>query len=283
MAAEEALEVTIDDAMPPSSEQESELAVKATYYPSPLLLVSGPTVSKTISPSPIIIATPGRLAAYLSSSTALRSSAATSTIPSFAKNRHQVSLSQFGVLVLDEADQLLSSRDHLKDMRTIWGCLPRQRRNWLFSATMMDIMGEKASSAGEGSPNLGLLLGGESGLEQAGLRNLTRVVVRVQQKDAIGLKRKRENDDGVEEAAGKMSKERRTPVGLQMGYLVCKQSEKMLQFLRTMQRESQVEGKAKFIVYLSTCAAVEYFYRVSQRSLRSFSPHMLTFLTRIAS
>lgn len=155
-------------------------------YPSPLLLVSGQTsTSKTTAlpaPSPIIIGTPGRLSAYLSSSLSTSSSSTTSA---YARARKHLSLTPFALLILDEADSLLSSPDHLRNMHTIWSTLPRQRRNWLFSATMMDVLSERAA---------GLL--GTSGLERAGLKNLTRVVVKVEIKvkgteDAHELKQRR--------------------------------------------------------------------------------------------
>lgn len=50
---------------------------------------------------------------------------------------------------------------------------------------------------------------------------------------------------------------------LQNMYLVCRHAEKTLQLLRLLQRESRTNEAAKFIVYFSTCAAVDYFYRVS--------------------
>lgn len=45
-------------------------------------------------------------------------------------------------------------------------------------------------------------------------------------------------------------------------YLVCRHAEKTLQLMRLLQRESTVNESAKFIVYFSTCATVDYFYRV---------------------
>jgi ATP-dependent RNA helicase DDX55/SPB4 len=155
-------------------------------YPSPLLLVSGQSsTSKSTAlpaPSPIIIGTPGRISSYLSSSLSTSSSSTTSA---YARARKHLSLTPFSLLILDEADSLLSSPDHLRNMHTIWSTLPRQRRNWLFSATMMDVLSERSG---------GLL--GQSGLERAGLKNLTRVVVKVETKvrgkeDAHEVKQRR--------------------------------------------------------------------------------------------
>lgn len=57
---------------------------------------------------------------------------------------------------------------------------------------------------------------------------------------------------------------RRMLIGrLQNMYLVCRHAEKTLQLLRVLRRESETNEAAKFIVYFSTCAAVDYFYRVS--------------------
>lgn len=50
---------------------------------------------------------------------------------------------------------------------------------------------------------------------------------------------------------------------LQNMYLVCRHAEKTLQLVRVLQRESVQLDAAKFIIYFSTCAAVDYFYRVS--------------------
>ncbi|GHJ86604.1 hypothetical protein NliqN6_3006 [Naganishia liquefaciens] len=229
-------------------DQDGEEATPTTIieeiYPSPLLLVSGQSSSSTSTtlpaPSPIIIGTPGRIASYLSASLSTSSSSSTSA---FARARKHLSIAPFQLLILDEADSLLSSPDHLKSMHTIWQTLPRQRRNWLFSATMMDVLSERAH---------GLL--GATGLERAGLKNLTRVVVKVEQKVKRG-----DATEGVGEV-----KQRRTPVSLQNTYIICHAGEKTLQLMRAMRQETAA-GSAKFIVYFSTCAAVDYFYRILRR------------------
>lgn len=78
-------------------------------------------------------------------------------------------------MILDEADRLLSSADHRRDVERIMKHLPKQRRTHLFSATMTDAVEEM----------VGL-----------GLRNPVRIVV--------NLKDKR---------VGEETKERRTPTG----------------------------------------------------------------------
>lgn len=194
---------------PLAGEAEQQTIIEATY-PSPLLLVSGQSQSRSTTtnppPAPIIISTPGRLASYMTSMTSSSSSASTSA---YARARRALSLDQFEVLTLDEADGLLSSKDHLKNLEVIWKALPRQRRNWLFSATMMDLLSERNAN---GQVGLGAL-GGGAGLELAGLRNLTRVVVRVEAKTK---KRKagegEEEDEETSRKKGNKKEERRTPL-----------------------------------------------------------------------
>ncbi|EIW66625.1 hypothetical protein TREMEDRAFT_45742 [Tremella mesenterica DSM 1558] len=156
--------------------------------------------------SNIIVGTPGRLAAFLLSPRGLS----------------QVRVNDLDVLVLDEADRLLSSPDHRRDVERIMGHLPKQRRTHLFSATMTDAVEE--------------LIG-------IGLRNPVRIVVNL-----------RDKRDGE-------GQERRLPARLENKYLVCGPGEKTLQFFRLLKKEAR-EGGAKFIVYFSTCAAVDYFYRI---------------------
>ncbi|KAJ9127620.1 hypothetical protein QFC24_001030 [Naganishia onofrii] len=255
---------TTDDDGTTETEQQQAAATPETIiveeiYPSPLLLVSGQTTtSKSTTalpaPSPIIIGTPGRVASYLSTSLSTSSSSSTSA---FARARKHLSLTPFSLLILDEADSLLSSPDHLRNMLTIWQTVPRQRRNWLFSATMMDVLSERTN---------GLL--GQTGLERAGLKNLTRVVVKVETK----VKGREQDQNGNDAAATTAAavpaevKQRRTPVSLQNTYILCHAAEKTLQLVRAMGTETTGEnGYSKFIVYFSTCAAVDYFYRILRR------------------
>lgn len=131
-------------------------------FPFPMLVTSGtPTPYETFQsthPS-ILIGTPGRLAAFLLNPRGLAI----------------VRVSELDVLVLDEADRLLSSPDHRRDVERIMRHLPKQRRTHLFSATMTDAVEEM----------VGL-----------GLRNPVRIVV--------NLKDKRKN--------GEEPRERRTPM-----------------------------------------------------------------------
>jgi ATP-dependent RNA helicase DDX55/SPB4 len=130
--------------------------------PLPQLLTSGTKTPydyfQTHHPQ-ILIGTPGRLSAFLLS----------------PRGKAIIKVSDFDTLILDEADRLLSSPDHRKDVELIMGHLPKQRRTHLFSATMTDAVEEMVG---------------------IGLRNPVRIVV--------NLKDKR---DGGE------VKERRVPMG----------------------------------------------------------------------
>ncbi|KAJ2741908.1 ATP-dependent rRNA helicase spb4 [Coemansia sp. BCRC 34301] len=83
-----------------------------------------------------------------------------------------------------------------------------------------------------------------SQLVRTGLRNPVRVHIQV--RDRLG-------DQG----------ERRIPASLQIRYLVTPPDRKLAQILRLV----QTAGSLKYIVYFSTCAAVDYFYRLLRRML----------------
>jgi ATP-dependent RNA helicase DDX55/SPB4 len=130
-------------------------------YSLPCLITSGtvnPHDTFLSSSSNILIGTPGRLASFLLS----------------PRGEGVVRVGDLDCLVLDEADKLLSSPDHRRDVERIMRYLPKQRRTHLFSATMTDAVEEM----------VGL-----------GLRNPVRIVV--------NLKDKR---------TGEEAKERRTPM-----------------------------------------------------------------------
>lgn len=112
--------------------------------------------------------------------------------------------------------------------------LPKQRRTGLFSATMTD-----ADALSE--------------LVRVGLRNPARVVVKVTAKKAGAIQ------GPVEE--------RRIPANLQNYFINCKASEKFLQLVRILWYQMEHEKSSHFIVYFSTCACVDYFYRVRRCSI----------------
>lgn len=96
---------------------------------------------------------------------------------------------------------------------------------------------------------------GLSELVRVGLRNPARVVVKVETKSRAMLA---QSSTGVTE-----TKERRTPATLSSFSLVCRKGEKMESLIRVLEAERQREGGgSKFIVYMATCAAVDYVYRV---------------------
>ena len=114
----------------------------------PLLVTSGTTnLYETFlsQSSNILIGTPGRLASFLLS----------------PRGTSVIRVSDLDTLVLDEADRLLSSPDHRKDIERIMGVLPKQRRTHLFSATMTDAVEEMVG---------------------IGLRNPVKIVVNVKDK-----------------------------------------------------------------------------------------------------
>ncbi|RSH94612.1 ATP-dependent rRNA helicase spb4 [Saitozyma podzolica] len=201
---------TPDPSSPEASSSRAPSPPPEAPYPLPMLITSGtPTPYETFAstgPS-ILIGTPGRLASFLLS----------------PRGTSLVRVGDLDVLVLDEADRLLSSPDHRRDVERIMRHLPKQRRTHLFSATMTDAVEDM----------IGL-----------GLRNPVRIVV--------NLKDKRQ---------GQEPQERRTPTALQNTFLICRHAEKTVQLVRLLQREASNEA-AKFIVYFSTCAAVDYFYRI---------------------
>ncbi|TXT10944.1 hypothetical protein VHUM_01695 [Vanrija humicola] len=138
-----------------------------------------------------------------------------------------VRVGNIDALVLDEADRLLSAPDHRRDVERIMRHLPKQRRTHLFSATMTDAVED---------------------LVGIGLRNPVRIVVNLKDKRMAN----EQNGTG----------ERRVPMSLQNTFLVCGPAEKTLQLVRVLRREATEYEAAKMIVYFSTGAAVDYFYRV---------------------
>ncbi|KAJ1868583.1 ATP-dependent rRNA helicase spb4 [Coemansia sp. RSA 989] len=82
-------------------------------------------------------------------------------------------------------------------------------------------------------------------LVRAGLRNPARVQVKVADRDGSLI-------------------ERRIPSTLSINYLVCPPDRKLAQILRYIQRNDA----QKYIIYFSTCAAVDYFFRLLRRMLR---------------
>ncbi|KAK8107898.1 uncharacterized protein PG998_009911 [Apiospora kogelbergensis] len=108
------------------------------------------------------------------------------------------------------------------DIQKILGRLPKQRRTGLFSASISEAVSE---------------------IIRVGLRNPVRVSVTVK-----SLK------------TGGIIEDRRTPASLQMTYLVTPASRKLPALVQILDKLEQRPQKT--IIFLSTCAAVDYFQHV---------------------
>ncbi|KAI8089933.1 P-loop containing nucleoside triphosphate hydrolase protein [Halteromyces radiatus] len=153
------------------------------------------------------------------------------------KSNKLINTKELEVLVMDEADRLLDM-GFSQQLNHIIAQLPKQRRTGLFSATMTDAI---------------------SNLVKAGLRNPVRVVVKVEDLENKG-------------------NTQRTPASLEIDYIVCDPEQKWTQVIRLLEHElQQLEGARKFIVYVATCACVDYFFKLlkKQASLSGYDIHSL--------
>ncbi|GAA5884694.1 hypothetical protein JCM6882_005355 [Rhodosporidiobolus microsporus] len=200
-----------------------------------LLLIGGNSLQEDKkaffeSGADILVATPGRLEEFLlgSSSVAMSKKGKGSSV----KKSSGVGVGDtraLEVLVMDEADRLLDL-GFTPTLTRLLEHFPKQRRTGLFSATMSDALSQ---------------------LVRVGMRNPVKVVVKVEAKG------KAANGAG----------DRKIPTLLQNGYVVCTPAERMAMLFRIMKQEAFSEqdeggGARKFIVYFSTCAGVDYFYKV---------------------
>ncbi|GAA5879355.1 hypothetical protein JCM3774_003801 [Rhodotorula dairenensis] len=193
----------------------------------------------------ILVGTPGRLEEFLlgSSSVAVNKKGKGKGSVSRGSGTGVGDTRQLEVLVMDEADRLLDL-GFTPTLTRLLEHFPKQRRTGLFSATMTDALGQ---------------------LVRVGLRNPVRVVVKVEAKNAKGKEQA--------EAAG----DRKIPSLLQNGFVVCRPEERLAMLFRILRQEAfpapedpdggteagtASEGARKFIVYFSTCAAVDYFFKV---------------------
>ncbi|KAL8712644.1 MAG: hypothetical protein Q9220_003175 [cf. Caloplaca sp. 1 TL-2023] len=133
--------------------------------------------------------------------------------------------SSFEILVLDEADRLLDL-GFKEDLQKILSRLPKQRRTGLFSASVSEAVDQ---------------------IVRVGLRNPVKVSVRVKSSAAA---------NSNNSAGG--SDEQRTPASLSMNYLICPPSHKLPSLAKLLQSTTPT----KTIIYLSTCAAVDYFQHI---------------------
>ncbi|RPA73870.1 DEAD-domain-containing protein [Ascobolus immersus RN42] len=129
----------------------------------------------------------------------------------------------FEALVLDEADKLLDM-GFSETLTAIISRLPKQRRTGLFSASITDALVAQ--------------------LVKAGLRNPVKIVVKVRH-------------------GGELQEEKRTPASLEMAYLSATHVQKIAYLQRIFSTPSPLfpsplDRPQKAIIYLSTCAQVDY-------------------------
>lgn len=129
--------------------------------------------------------------------------------------------SSFEVLVMDEADRLLDL-GFSQELTRILGYLPKQRRTGLFSASLSEAV-ERLITVGLLYPH--------------------KITVRVK-----SLK-----DGGI-------IQERKTPISLQMSYIVTRASQKIPALCQLLEKLEPRPSRS--IVFFSTCVAVKYFARV---------------------
>lgn len=207
---------------------QSQPSTSDNPIPRPLLLIGGNSLANDITQfketkPTILVGTPGRLEEFL-----LGSSSIAQPLNGKNKKRKTVSSAPHGSLKSLEV-LVMDEADRLLDLgfaptlTRLINNMPKQRRTGLFSATMSDALSE---------------------LVRVGLRNPVRVVVKV-------------------EAKNNTLSERRTPASLRNAYLVCEADQKLVKLCRILESESQSQDAKKFIVYFSTCAAVDYFYKVT--------------------
>ncbi|BGP06612.1 ATP-dependent rRNA helicase spb4 [Rhodotorula toruloides] len=241
----------------PSSEPSTSTSPPSTPPLAPaLLLIGGNSLQDDKKQffetgADILVGTPGRLEEFLLGSSSVAMSKKGNSASGRRGSGNGVGdTKSLEVLVMDEADRLLDL-GFTPTLTRLLDHFPKQRRTGLFSATMSDALGQ---------------------LVRVGLRNPVRVVVKVESKVGKG---KAEGQDG-----------RNIPTLLQNGYVVCSPSERIAMLFRILRQEAfpssdsdDASGARKFIVYFSTCAAVDYFFKalsaLPSLSESGFSLHSL--------
>lgn len=132
--------------------------------------------------------------------------------------------SSFEVLVLDEADRLLDL-GFKEDLQKILARLPKQRRTGLFSASVSEAVDQ---------------------IVRVGLRNPVKIAVKVK--------------STTTNKSNNNAEDKRTPASLSMKYITCPASHKLPTLSRLLVSLNPIPQKT--ILYLSTCAAVDYFQHV---------------------
>lgn len=141
--------------------------------------------------------------------------------------------SSFEVLVLDEADRLLDL-GFKEDLQKILGRLPKQRRTGLFSASVSEAIDQ---------------------IVRVGLRNPVKIAVKV--KSLSGGDDKRTPS---RYAWAKADELKANNISLQMSYLITPASHKIPALGKILSSLDHIPNRS--IIYLSTCAAVDYFQHV---------------------
>ncbi|KAG0150811.1 hypothetical protein CROQUDRAFT_37749 [Cronartium quercuum f. sp. fusiforme G11] len=187
----------------------------------------------------VLVATPGRLEEFLLGYSSLSKGKQKST----SSGKPHINLKALEILVLDEADRLLDL-GFAPVLTNVMSHFPKQRRTGLFSATLLN--------------------DGLTELIRVGLRNPVKIVVKVQTDKQL------------------VTEDDRGPSGLINYFLeVPKVAWKMPQLIRLLNQmvipKPKGDGAHKFIVYFSTCACVDYYYKILSQlpELQTFAVYSL--------
>lgn len=141
-----------------------------------------------------------------------------------------VNFKELDLLILDEADRLLDLGFE-RQINSVLSELPKQRRTGLFSATMSDAVKE---------------------LVRMGLRNTIGIVVK---NSVIASKRIKEEQEKEISSC--------TPTTLSIGYIIVPFELRLFCLIQQMEQFKDL----KVIVYMSTCAMVDYFFNLLEKIL----------------
>ena len=182
------------------------------------------------APPDVLIGTPGRLHDLLGLGGGARRTA-----------HPALRMSSLEILILDEADRILDEGFE-RHVSSILSTLPKQRRTGLFSATQTEELGQ---------------------LARAGLRNPYRVVVRQQHSSSGGAAGGGGGggEGGKAVPAAIPCADVVTPSQIALSYALCAPDEKLAYLERYIISRKSEKG----IVYVLTCACVEFLWEVLRR------------------